>query len=142
MESWDDEQDEAHQKPNLLHPLAAVKLVVDEEGCKVVSSKRAEDVDQIPEPSSHDGFGIGREDLDELGLEQFVSVEENIITVPTSSGGENTATEVSERHPQRLYIVTGDVGLLLGHIQLLGGQWHLVPSVVDEPESTHSRDGK
>lgn len=32
VEGWDDEEDEVHEEANLLHPLASVVLVVDEEG--------------------------------------------------------------------------------------------------------------
>ena len=142
VEGGNDEEDEAEQEANLLHPLAAVELVINQEGGQVVAGKRAADVDQVPEPSGHDGGGVGREDLDELGLEELVSVEENIVTEPTTGSGDDATSEVTEGQLERFHVVTSDSVLLLGSHQLLGGQWHLVPSVVDEPEGTDGGDGE
>jgi len=53
VEGGDDEEDEAHEETDLLHPFSAVKFVVDEERGEVVSAKRDTNVHQIPEPASH-----------------------------------------------------------------------------------------
>lgn len=70
MEGGHDKEDEVEEESNLLHPLAAIQLVIDEESwsklvCvpvqvnamltgKVISTKRNADIHQIPEPSGHD----------------------------------------------------------------------------------------
>lgn len=68
-EGRDDEHEEAHEEANLLHHLAAVKLVVDEKRCKIVTSQRDGDVDQVPSPVRHERAGVVRDNLDELTLE-------------------------------------------------------------------------
>ena len=145
VESWDDEHDETHEETELLHILATVELVVDEERGQVVTGERDTNVNQVPEPSRHDVtrlVGCGVNDLDECALEQLVSVEEDVVAEPSTGGTDETRTKVLERHLQRLNIVPGDVGPLLGHVEGLGCEWHLVPSVVDEPEGTDSWDGE
>ena len=66
---------------------------------KVISAERDNNVDQIPEPPSHDIFrGFRGDDLDELRLEELVSVKENIVTEPSTSRCQYTRTEVVEGH--------------------------------------------
>ena len=142
VECGNDEEDEIHQETKLLHPFAAEKFVVDKERSQVVSTKRDTDVNQIPKPSGHNRGRVGRENFDELGLEELVSVKENIVTEPTTSGGEDTAAKVSEGQLERLNVVTSNVVLLLGYCKLLGSQRHLIPSVVDEPEGADSGNGE
>lgn len=83
-----------------------------------------------------------RQDRDELRLEELVPVEEYIVAEPSTSCGDEPSTEEFGSHLQRLDIVARDAGLLLGYIQLLARQWHLVPTIVDEPQSANCRDSK
>lgn len=110
---------------------------------KVVSHEGDTDVEQVPEPASHDIVRrCRRDDLDELRLEELVAVEEDIVAEPTASSGEDTRTKVVESQFQGLEIVSSDVGLLLDSIELLACQRHLVPTVVDEPERPDGWDSE
>lgn len=141
-EGRDDKHEEAHKETNLLHPLAAVELVVDKEGGGVVTSERDGNVDQVPGPSGQEGVGVVGDDLDELTLEELVAVEEDVIAEPSTSGGEQTATKVGEARLEGSGVVASDAGTGLGLSKLLGGVGHLPGSVVDEPQSTDGREGK
>ena len=48
VESGYDEEDEAEQEADLLHPLAAVELIVDKERSQIVADQGAGDVNQVP----------------------------------------------------------------------------------------------
>lgn len=141
-EGGDDKHEETHKEADLLHPLTAVELVVDEEGGSVVTSEGDNNVDQVPRPSSHEGVGVVGDDLDELTLEELVAVEENVVAEPGASGGEQTATEVGEAGLEGSDVVASDAGTALGFGKLLGGVGHLPGSVVDEPQSTDGGEGK
>jgi hypothetical protein len=66
VECGDHEEDEVHQEANLLHPLPAVELVVDQERGEVVSHQRDADVEQVVQPAGQDGLLVGQQDADEL----------------------------------------------------------------------------
>lgn len=136
-ESRDDEHEEAHEETNLLHHLAAVKLVVNEERGKVVTSQRHSNVDQIPGPVGHEGVGVVRNDLDELTLEELVSVEKDVIAEPSTSSSKQTTTKVGEAVLESSHVVASNIGSVLGLRQLLGSVGHLPSSVVNEPKSTN-----
>ena len=140
VEGRNDEQDEIHQETDLLHILPSVKLVVNKEGGQVVSTKRDSDIDQVPEPAGHDGCVCGFNNLDEIRLEELVAIEEDVVTEPGSSCGKKTTSEVLDAEVKRLHVVSGDLSLLLIDVELSACQWHLVPTVVDKPESTNSGD--
>lgn len=141
-EGGDDKHEEAHEETDLLHPLAAVELVVDKEGGSVVTSERDGNVDQVPGPSGQEGVGVVGDDLDELTLEELVAVEENVVAEPSTSGGDQTATEVGEARLEGSGVVSSDAGTGLCFSKLLGGVRHLPGSVVDEPQSTDGGEGK
>jgi hypothetical protein len=70
LTSRDQKQDGVGQESNSLHPLSSVELVVNQESGKVVSTKRDTDVDQVPQPTSHNVVAsTGGNDLDETGSE-------------------------------------------------------------------------
>lgn len=142
LERGDDEHEEAHEETNLLHPLTAVELVVDEESGAVVTSQGDDNVDQAPRPGGQEGVGVVGDDLDELALEELVAVEENVVAEPGTGGGEETATEVSKARLEGGNIITGDAGAALGLGKLLRGVGHLPSSVVDEPQSANGREGE
>lgn len=98
VEGRHNEEDEIGHETNNHHPLAAVELVVDEERSKVVAAKRDTDVDQVVEPSGHDGAVVGRNDLDKLVLEKLVAVEEDIVGKPCTGSGDKTGAEVRKGH--------------------------------------------
>jgi hypothetical protein len=52
------EENKVEEETDTLHSLTTVQLVIDQEGGHVVSNERDSDVDQVPEPSSHDALGI------------------------------------------------------------------------------------
>ncbi len=145
VERWDDEHEEAHEEADLLHHLAAVKLVVDQERCQIVAAQTDAHIDQVPQPSLHDVASFGGrwvDDLDEGRLEQFVSVEENIVTEPATSSANETRTEVLEGHLEGVYIISSNLRLLLGEVERAGCEWHLEPTVVDQPEGANGWDGE
>jgi hypothetical protein len=142
VESRNNKQDEVHQEPNLLHPFPTVELVVDQERSEVVTSKGATNIDQVPEPASHDGSGARAKDLDELRLEKLVSVKEDIVAEPSASCCGETSSEVRESQFERVDIVTIDICLPLGGLESLRSQRHLEVSVVAEPKGTDSGDGE
>lgn len=142
LESRDDEHQEAHEEANLLHQLSAIKFVVDEKTGKVVSNQGDGDVDQIPRPRGQDGVGVVVDDLDELALEELVAVEEHVVAEPSASSSKKTTAEVAEAVSKSGDVVSSNVGLALGILQLLRGLGHLPSSVVDEPEGSDSRKGE
>lgn len=143
MEGRDDEENEIEEETDLHHGLATVELIIDEEGGKVVTSEGCSNVDQTPQPSGHDIIAAPWGDnLDELRLEELVAVEENIITEPGAGGSDDTRAEVAKCELERLNIITGNVSLLLGFVELLRGEWHLVGSEVDKPQGTNGWDGE
>lgn len=142
VESRDDEEDEAEHETNDLHPFATVQLVVDQERGHVVSAQRDADIDQVPQPGRHDRASFGTDNLDELALEELVAVEENIVGEPAASSGEHAESEVLEGQLQRLGIITGDGGLLLGSSKLLASSLHVVGTVVHKPQSTDGGNGE
>lgn len=142
VKSWNDKHEEAHEKSNLLHCATAVELVVDEKGGQVVSCKRDSDVDQVPGPCCHKRVGVGRDNLDELSLEQLVAVEEDVIAEPGTSGSQQTTTKVLETVPERVNIVACDLGARLGLSKLLGSMGHFPGTVVCQPGRADSREGE
>ena len=82
------------------------------------------------------------DDADELALEELVAVEEDVVAEPATGGRDQTRAEVTEGQLERLHIVAGNLGLLLGGLQLLSGRLHLEGTEVDQPQSAHSRNGK
>lgn len=142
LEGGDDEHEEAHEEANLLHVLAAVHLVVNEERSKVVSAHGDSDVDQVPGPGGEDGVVGARDDVDELRLEELVAVEEDIVAEPSAGSGKETATEVSETVSEGVQVVAGNVGSLLSLCELLGGVGHAVGTVVEKPESADGGEGE
>lgn len=109
---------------------------------QVVSAKGDTNVDQVVQPSGHDGFAVVGDGGDELGLEELVAVEEDVVTVPAASGCDQTRAEVGESELEGLSIVAGHFGLLLRCSQLLACGSHLESTEVNEPEGTDSWDGK
>lgn len=141
-EGGNDKHEEAHEKANLLHHLAAVEFVVNEERGEVVANHGDGDVDKIPRPGGHQRIGVVGNDLDELALEQLVTVEEYVVAEPGTGGGQESAAEMLHAVLEGGDIVSGDLRAALGLGQLLGGVWHLPGTVVDEPGSSDSREGK
>lgn len=142
VEGRDDKHEEAHEESNLLHHLATIHLVVDEERSEVVSAKRDDDVDQAPRPSGQKRLGVVGNDLDELTLEQLVAVEENVVAEPSTSSSQETTTKVGETSAESVEIIAGDVGAGLGLGELTRGMRHLPGSEVNQPESTNGRESK
>lgn len=142
LEGRDDKGQEAHEEADLLHVLAAVQLVVDQEGRQVVAGEGDQDVVQVPDPVGHDRLGVVADDLDELRLEQLVAVEEDIVAEPAAGCGQQAPAEVLEGQAQRVDVVAGDLVLLLGDLQLPRCLGHLVGTVVGEPEGADGGDGK
>jgi len=134
LRARNDEEEEVHEEPESHHVLATIEFVVDQETCEVVAAKGDTNVDQVVEPAGHDRSGAGTDDLDELALKQLVAVEEDIIHIPGTGSGDDTATEVVERQLERLGIVTGDGILLLGKSKLsVGIGLDLEGTEVNEP---------
>lgn len=142
LEGRDDKGQEAHEEADLLHVLAAVQLVVDQEGRQVVAGEGDQDVVQVPDPVGHDRLGVVADDLDELRLEQLVAVEEDVVAEPAAGRGQETPAKVLEGQAQRVDVVAGDLVLLLGDLQLPRCLGHLVGTVVGEPEGSDGGDGE
>jgi len=142
VEGGDNEEDEVHQETDDLHPLATVQLVVDEEGREVVSTQRDTNVQKVIQPAGHDRLGRRAEDRDEFILEQLVAVKEDIVGEPAASGGQETGPKVFDGELEGLDIVASHGGLLLGGGKLLAGRFHVVGTVVDQPQRAHGRNGK
>lgn len=49
-------------------------------------------------------------------MEELVTIEEDVVTEPAASGGQDSRPEVVEGEAEGLHIVAGDVGLLLGRV--------------------------
>ena len=107
---------------------------------KIITDERYADVQQVIKPAGHDGRRFGKKDLNELTLEQFVTVEEDVVGEPADGRSQNTTTEVLEGQAERLDIVASDGSLLLGSRQLLAGGLHVVGTVVDQPQGADGRD--
>ena len=142
VERGDDEHDEAHEESDLLHHLATIELVVNQERSAVVAGERDDDVDHVPDPARHDAVAARGDDLDELALEELVAVEEDVVAEPGTGGGEETATELAAGDLEGRDVVAGDVALTLGNLELSAGVGHLVGTVVHEPEGTEGGQGK
>lgn len=142
LEGGDDKHEEAHEEADLLHHLAAVELVVDEERGEVVAGERDGNVDEVPGPVGHERLGVVGDDLDELALEKLVTVEEDVVAEPGTGGGDETAAKLAKARLEGIDIVAGDVGAGLGLGKLLGGVGHLPGTVVDEPEGADGGEGK
>ena len=72
-------------------------------------------------------------DADEFGLEQLVSVEEDVVAIPATSGCDDARAKVSESKFEGLSIVTGNLGLLFRCSQLLACGSHLEGTEVNKP---------
>lgn len=145
VERWHDKEDEVHEETELHHALSANELVVDEEGGEVVTAEGDGNVDEVPEPAAHDVAGLrdgGVDGCNECGLEELVSIEEDVVGKPGSGGGDKTGSEVLECQLQGLHIISSDLGPLLCCVQLLGCKRHLVGTIVDEPESSNCWNGE
>ena len=142
LEARDDEENEAHHETDDLTPLTTVELVVDSPHSTVVTSHLTGNVGQSPEPASHDSVVVGADNLNEVTLEELITVEEDIVGEPTTGSGEQTGPEVLQGQLERLGIVTSDGSLLLLGLELLAGSAHVVGTVVDEPEGTGGGNGE
>src|SRR5690242_5468198 len=142
VESRDNKEDEVGHETDDHHPLASVELVVNQERGKVISTEGDANVDQVVEPTDHDRVVARSNDLDELVLEQLVSVEKDIVGKPSTGGSDQTRSKVAEGELKRSNIVTCNVRLLLGKLELLGCRLHLVVTEVYKPESADSGNGK
>ena len=142
VEGGDDEEDKVHEEAKSLHSLAAVKLVVDEEGGEVVAGKGDADVDEVVEPAFHDGGLVTGDDLDEFGLEELVAVEEDVIRKPSTCGGNHAGTKVSKGEPEGCGVVARNLVFLLGRGELLAGRLHLVGTEINKPEGSDSWNGE
>lgn len=139
MECRDDEEDEIHEEAELLHTFPADEFNIDQERSKIITTKGDTDINQVPEPTCHDGGVSGGNDWDELRLEEFVSVEEDVVAEPGACCGDETTAEVVASQLERLHIVASNTCLLLGGIELFWGEWHFVESVVNQPKRPNSR---
>lgn len=109
------------------------KLIVNEERGQIVTTQRNTNVDQVVQPSSHDRLVSGRQNGNELALEELVAVEEDVIGEPGTGSSEKTGSKVGKSQLQRLDIVSSNVSLLLGQHELLRRRLHLEVTEVDEP---------
>ena len=154
VECGDGEANKAGHEPDDLHPFAAVHFVIDQERGKIVADKRHTYVDQIPKPIRDYACGIRVQHGDELGLEELVAVEEDIIgeletsqyvemytfwrelgnAHPCDGCSSDTWAKIRECKGQRLNVIACYGALLLRSLELLGGRSHLVETVVHEPE--------
>lgn len=141
-EGGDHKADEAGNEANDLHPLAAVQLVVDKPHGHVVATHLNSNVGQVVKPSDHGARGVGVDNADKVARVKLVSVEENIVGEPATSGSENSRAEVLEGKLQGLHIIASHGGLLLLSIQLLARRVHVVSTVVHKPESKDGGDSK
>ena len=80
---------------------------------EVVPAKGHADVDQVIQPSWHDGLAVVRDGTDEFRLEQLVAIEEDVVGVPATSGCNYAWAEISKRKLEGLSIVASNLGLLL-----------------------------
>lgn len=142
LEARNDEEDEAHHETDDLTPLATVELVVNGPHGTVVTGQLNTDVGQGPEPAGHDSVIVGGNGLDEVALEELVTIEENVVGEPSTGGGDETRSEVAEGQLERLGVVSGDRSLLLLGLKLLASSAHVVGTVVDEPKGTGGGDGE
>lgn len=138
------EENKVEEETDTLHSLTTVKLVINQERSHVVTNECDGDVDQVPEPSSHDALAIRVQDLDESRLEELVAVECEIVGEPCTGGSDNSSSEVAEDELERLDIVAGLVHscVLLGLLESGTRIVHSVVSVVDEPEGHERHDSE
>jgi hypothetical protein len=78
----------------------------------------------------------------ELRLEQFVPIEEKVITKPCTRGRQKTASKMRKCKAKRFGIITSDIRSLLGDLQLMACQRHLVGAMVNKPRGTNSGYGE
>lgn len=109
---------------------------------QVISHQGNPNVDQIVQPSGHDGSALVGDDLDEFTLKQLVPVEEHVIGEPPSRGGDHPGSKVRKGQLQRIRVVPGHLALLLRGHQLLARRAHLEGSVVDQPQRADGRNGE
>lgn len=110
--------------------------------CEIVSNKRNADVDEIIEPSRHDGSAVISNDFDKLILKELISIKENVIGKPGSRRGNQSRSKICKRKSERFGVVSRHFTLPLRCRQLLTGRLHLKCSVIDEPEGSNRGNGK
>ena len=142
VESRHNEENEIGHETDNHHPLASIELVVDQNRRKVVSAERDTNVDQVVEPTNHDRVVARSDDLDELRLEEFIAVEEDVVGKPGTGSSDQTGPEVAECQLQGSNVVSGNVCLLLSELELLGRRLHLEVAEVDEPKSANGGNGE
>lgn len=74
VEGGYEEENEDHEEADQLHFLAAVELIVDEEGSEIVTYQRDAHIDQVVKPAFHHRGLVRGDDFDKFGLEEFVAV--------------------------------------------------------------------
>ena len=79
----------------------------------VIAKKGDTNVNQVVQPTWHNRLAVFGDYRDELGLEELVAVEEDIVSVPSSGCGDQTRAEVCKSEFERLSIVSSNLGLLL-----------------------------
>lgn len=79
--------------------------MVDQEGSEIVPAKRDTNVDEIPQPGSHDAVVSWRDDLDERRGEQLVTVEQEIVEEPSGGGTDQSAGEVGSNELEGVDII-------------------------------------
>ena len=132
IESWNDEKNKTCKESDLLHHFAAIELVIDHKGGKIITTERNENINKIIQPVRHNAGWCGAtvDRGDEFVLEQLVPVEKDIIAEPASCCSNHTETKVADGEFKRLGIITCDTGFLLCKSKLLAGRFHLVSTIV------------
>ena len=130
----DDEEEEGHEEADGLHALAAVELVVEEEGGEVVADELAADVDEVVEPEVDDLVGVAGHEGEEDVAEDLVAVEGEVVAEPAEGGGEEAVPVVPADELQGFDVVAGDVVALPGCFEGLVCVLQLEDSDVDEEQ--------
>jgi len=98
IEGRDNEEDEIAHETDDHHPFAAIEFIVDEKRGKVISTERDANIDQVIQPTDHYGLVVRNQLGDELGLEELIAVEEDVVAVPSAGGSDQARSKVSDRH--------------------------------------------
>lgn len=89
--------------------------------CEIVSNQRNAHVDEIIEPSRHDGSAAISNNTDKLTLKELISIKENVIGKPCSRRGNQPRSKIRKRKFERLSIIPRHFTLPLRCYQLLTG---------------------
>jgi hypothetical protein len=116
--------------------------VVHEQSGQVVASKLTSDVDKIVQPQCSHLVGAGRDNLEEDVSEDLVAVEGEIVAEPTQTRRQESVPVVVHCEFQGGDIVSGNLALLPGRLEIIVHPSQLVYTNVQEEKKAKYCDPK